>query len=370
MRPPFWYIPSHKDARHLGTDVGSRVATFDYLRQIAQAADSLGYGGVLVPTGTNCEDAWVVASNLAAVTRQLKFIVAVRPGLVAPSTAARMAATFDRMSAGRLIVNVVAGGDPVGLAGDGIFLDHEERYGLMDEFLHIWRALVAGEEFSFEGKYLRISKGNVLFPCVQGPHPPLLMGGSSPAATRVALEHIDTLLTWAEPPDDVRLKLAAVRTAAEAKGRTIAFGIRMHIIVRETDAQAWAAAGELLRYVDEEAIAKSQAVLARTQSEGQKRMNALHGGNTRDLEVSPNLWAGVALVTGGAGTALVGSPQTVAERLREYADLGIETFILSGYPHLEEAYRVAELLFPLLPIENEPGPKRATLRARVIPGGW
>ena len=371
MRRPFWYIPAHKDARHLGTDIGTRVATFDYLRQIAQAADSLGYGGVLVPTGTNCEDSWIVASGLAAVTRQLKFIVAIRPGLVGPSTAARMAATFDRMSAGRLIVNVVAGGDPVELAGDGVFLDHEERYGLMDEFLRIWRALVAGEEVSFEGKYLRISKGNVFFPCVQEPHPPLFMGGSSKAATRVALEHIDTLLTWAEPPEDVRLKLAAVRAAADVKGRTITFGVRMHIIVRETDALAWAAAGDLIRYLNEETIARSQAVLGRTQSEGQKRMNALHGGDTRSLEVSPNLWAGVALVTGGAGTALVGSPQTVAARLREYADLGIETFILSGYPHLEEAYRVAEMLFPVLPIEEEQESKPAApLRARVIPGGW
>jgi alkanesulfonate monooxygenase len=282
-----------------------------------------------------------------------------------------MAATFDRMSAGRLIVNVVAGGDPVELAGDGVFLDHEERYGLMDEFLRIWRALVAGEEVSFEGKYLRISKGNVFFPCVQEPHPPLFMGGSSKAATRVALEHIDTLLTWAEPPEDVRLKLAAVRAAADVKGRTITFGVRMHIIVRETDALAWAAAGDLIRYLNEETIARSQAVLGRTQSEGQKRMNALHGGDTRSLEVSPNLWAGVALVTGGAGTALVGSPQTVAARLREYADLGIETFILSGYPHLEEAYRVAEMLFPVLPIEEEQESKPAApLRARVIPGGW
>ena len=124
MRRPFWYIPSHKDSRHLGSEVGSRVATFEYLRQVGQAVKSLGYEGVLVPTDTNCEDAWVIASLLAGLTARLKFIVAVRPGLMAPSTAARMAATFDRMSAGRLIVNVVGGGDPVELAGDGVFLEH------------------------------------------------------------------------------------------------------------------------------------------------------------------------------------------------------------------------------------------------------
>jgi alkanesulfonate monooxygenase len=373
MQRPFWYLPAHKDSRHLGTDIGTRVATFDYLRQVAQAVDALGYAGVLVPTGTNCEDAWVIASLLAAQTAKMKFIVAVRPGLMAPSAAARMAATFDRMSGGRLIVNVVGGGDPGELAGDGIFLDHDARYALMDEFLCIWRRLVGGEEFSFDGKYLKIVKGNVLFPCVQEPHPPLFMGGSSEAAKRIAVEHIDTLLSWAEPPADLATKLASIRAIAETKGRSIRFGIRLHIIVRETDEAAWAAANDLIRYLDAETIKRSQAVLGRTQSEGQKRMNALHdGGKARDLEVSPNLWAGIALVTGGAGTALVGSPEVVAERLLEYADLGIETFILSGYPHLEEAYRVAETLFPLLPIGEavpESGPA-VRLRARVIPGGW
>ena len=373
MRRPFWYIPSHKDSRHLGSEVGSRVATFEYLRQVGQAVESLGYEGVLVPTGTNCEDAWVIASLLAGLTTRLKFIVAVRPGLMAPSTAARMAATFDRMSAGRLIVNVVGGGDPVELAGDGVFLEHDSRYALMDEFLRIWRPLVAGEEFSFDGKYLKIANGNVLFPCVQEPHPPLFMGGSSEAAKQIAAEHIDTLLTWAEPLADVAAKLASFRARAQARGRQIHFGIRLHVIVRETDAEAWAAADDLIRYLDADTIARSQAVLGRTQSEGQRRMNALHGsGKLRDLEVSPNLWAGIALVTGGAGTALVGRPEIVADRLREYADLGIETFILSGYPHLEEAYRVAETLFPLLPIVEEGGVESASrqLRARVIPGGW
>jgi alkanesulfonate monooxygenase len=215
-----------------------------------------------------------------------------------------MAATFDRMSGGRLIVNVVGGGDPVELAGDGIFVDHDARYELMDEFLCIWRQLVGGEEFSFDGKYLKIAKGNVPFPCVQEPHPPLFMGGSSEAAKRIAVEHIDTLLTWAEPLADLAAKLTSVR-AAETKGRRIRFGIRLHIIVRETEKDAWAAADDLIRYLDAQTIAGSQAVLGRTQSEGQKRMNALHnGGKAHDLEVSPNLWAGVALVTGGAGTAL------------------------------------------------------------------
>lgn len=372
MQRPYWYIPAHKDTRHLGIDVSTRTATFDYLKQIAQAVDQLNYAGVLVPTGTNCEDSWVIASTLVGFTNQLKFIVAVRPGLMGPSAAARMAATFDRMSQGRLIVNVVGGGDPVELAGDGVYLDHDQRYELMDEFIRIWRTLVTGQECTFSGKHLSVIKGNVLFPCLQDPHPPLFMGGSSKAAKRIAVDHIDTLLTWGEPPEQVAEKINPVREMAAAEGRTIRFGIRLHIIVRETDDEAWAAANDLIRFLDEGKIAQAQAVLGRTQSEGQKRMNDLHGGDMRKLEVSPNLWAGVGLVTGGAGTALVGSPETIAARLKEYESLGIEVFILSGYPHLEEAYRVAEMVFPLLDLsESVVAPKSTrALRARVIPGGW
>ncbi len=146
-----------------------------------------------------------------------------------------------------------------------------------------------------------------------------------------------------------------MRARAAQRGRTVRFGIRLHVIVRETDAAAWAAAEELISRVQDETVAQAQAVFSRMDSEGQRRMAALHAGGTRrsraDLEISPNLWAGVGLVRGGAGTALVGDPQTVAARMQEYADLGIDTFVLSGYPHLEEAYRFAELVFPLLPAE-------------------
>jgi alkanesulfonate monooxygenase len=127
------------------------------------------------------------------------------------------------------------------------------------------------------------------------------------------------------------------------------FGIRLHVIVRESDAEARAAADRLISRLDDSVVAAAQKALSRHDSEGQKRMLALHNGDRTSLYLGPNLWAGVGLVRGGAGTALVGDPHTVAARMREYASLGIDTFILSGYPHLEEAYRVGELLLPLLP---------------------
>ena len=354
----FWFIPTHGDSRYLGTSEGAREVSFDYLRQVAVAADTLGYEGVLIPTGRSCEDPWVTASALAAVTRQLKFLVAVRPGLMTPTLAARMAATFDRISGGRLLVNLVTGGDAAELQGDGLFLDHAARYEASAEFIRIWRDVLAasheGAEISHRGKHLTVAGARVLYPPLQRPHPPVYFGGSSEAAHALAAEQVDAYLTWGEPPADVARKLADVRARAAALGRTVKFGIRLHVIVRETEDAAWAAADALISRLDDETVTRAQAVFARMDSEGQRRMAALHaggsGGRTRaDLEISPNLWAGVGLVRGGAGTALVGAPHTVAARMAEYAALGIDTFILSGYPHLEEAYRFAELVFPLLP---------------------
>ncbi|MEH2105880.1 FMNH2-dependent alkanesulfonate monooxygenase [Nostoc sp.] len=350
----FWFIPTHGDGRYLGTATGGRAVTYPYLRQIAQAVDHLGYTGALLPTGRSCEDAWIIASSLITVTQQMRFLVAIRPGLSSPGMAARMAATLDRVSNGRLLINVVTGGDPVELAGDGVHLNHTARYELTDEFLSIWRAIMTGEEANFSGEYFQIEGGKLLFPPVQTPYPPLWFGGSSPIAQQIAANHIDVYLTWGEPPQQVAEKINAVRKLAAEQGRTLRFGIRLHVIVRETESEAWDAANDLIKYVDEEAIAKAQKVYARLDSVGQRRMTQLHSGSREGLEVSPNLWAGVGLVRGGAGTALVGDADTVTARILEYAELGIETFILSGYPHLEEAYRVAELLFPRLPLQNLP----------------
>ena len=351
-----WFLPTHGEGRYLGTAIGGRAVTPEYLQQLAHAVDSLGYTGALLPTGRSCEDAWITASSLIAVTKQMKFLVAIRPGIASPGMAARMAATFDRMSKGRLLINVVTGGDPVELAGDGLHLSHDDRYDLTDEFLTVWRGIMSGEIVDFEGRYLNIKGGKLLFPPVQTPYPPLWFGGSSAAAKRVAGKHIDVYLTWGEAPTQVAKKIEEVRQLAAEQGRTVRFGIRLHVIVRETESEAWDAANQLIKYVDEDAIATAQTAFARADSEGQRRMSQLHGGSREALEISPNLWAGVGLVRGGAGTALVGDADTVARRMLEYQELGIETFIFSGYPHLEEAYRVAELLFPHLPLENQPAP--------------
>jgi alkanesulfonate monooxygenase len=333
---------------------------------VAIAADTQGYDGVLIPTGRSCEDPWVVASSLIGATQNLKFLVAIRPGLSTPGLAVRMAATFDRLSKGRLLINVVTGGDQGELEADGLFADHETRYEISSEFLRVWRAALAGEGgdagFDYDGKHVKVKGAKTLYPALQKPYPPLYFGGSSAAAHELAAEQVDVYLTWGEPPAAVAEKIADIRARAAKHGRTVRFGIRLHVIVRETNEAAWKAADELISHVDDDVIARAQAAFARMDSEGQRRMAALHGGRRDKLEVSPNLWAGVGLVRGGAGTALVGDPETVTARMKEYAALGIETFILSGYPHLEEAYRFAELVFPLL------GKTRAGASERSLSG--
>jgi alkanesulfonate monooxygenase len=349
----FWFLPTHGDGRYLGTSIGAREVDHAYLTEIAQAADRLGYYGVLIPTGRSCEDSWVVASSLAPLTKQLRFLIAFRPGLLNPSLAARMASTFDRISNGRLLINIVTGGDPSENSGDGLFFEHADRYQVTREFLQIWKQLLSGEAVNYDGKHLRIEDGQMLFPPVQKPHPPLYFGGSSDAGIDVAGAEVDTYLSWGEPPAAVGEKLAAARAAAARHGRQLNFGVRLHVIVRDTADEAWRAANELIRYVDEDTIAKAQAKFNSMDSVGQRRMAALHGVSKEKLEIYPNLWAGVGLVRGGAGTALVGDGEQVAKLMKEYMAVGVENFILSGYPHLEEAYRFAELVFPRLPLKHK-----------------
>ena len=350
-----WFLPTNGDSRDIvggghgvptGSAGGDRPATLAYLGQIARSAEQLGFVGALTPTGAWCEDAWLTTAMLVEVTERLKFLVAFRPGQISPTLSAQMASTYQRQSKGRLLLNVVTGGESHEQRAYGDFLDKDARYARADEFLGIVRALWRGETVDHRGEHLRV-EGAQLHRLPE-PAPPICFGGSSAAAGPVAARHSDVYLTWGEPPAQVAEKIAWIRKLAEAEGREVRFGIRLHVITRDTAAAAWAEAERLLSRVEPETIARVQAGLARSESVGQRRMLALHGGSTADLEIHPNLWAGVGLVRGGAGTALVGSHTEVADRIAEYHALGIEEFVLSGYPHLEEAYWFGEGVLPVL----------------------
>ncbi|MFF2522176.1 LLM class flavin-dependent oxidoreductase [Streptomyces liangshanensis] len=350
-----WFLPTYGDSRHVvggghglpaGAAGGQRPADLGYLTQIGRAAEQLGFVGALTPTGAWCEDAWLTTAMLARETERLKFLVAFRPGFVSPTLAAQMAATFQRHAPGRLLLNIVTGGESHEQRAYGDFLDKDARYARTGEFLSIVRDLWRGETVTLKGEHLQVEEAKLAR--VPDPVPPVYFGGSSPAAGVVAARHSDVYLTWGEPPAQVAEKIEWIRGLAAKEGRTVRFGIRLHVITRDTADQAWAEARRLLEGFSPDAIKAVQAGLARSESEGQRRMLALHGGSTDGLEISPNLWAGIGLVRGGAGTALVGSHTEVAERIEEYSRLGIEEFIMSGHPHVEEAYWFGEGVLPRL----------------------
>ncbi|CAL9323111.1 LLM class flavin-dependent oxidoreductase [Streptomyces sp. SudanB182_2057] len=350
-----WFLPTNGDSRDVvGGGHGSpatasgrdRPPTVAYLSQIARAAEELGFVAALTPTGAWCEDAWLTTAMVSQHTERLKFLVAFRPGFVSPTLAAQMAATFQRQTGGRLLLNVVTGGESREQRAYGDFLDKDARYRRTGEFLHVVRELWEGKSVDLAGDHLRVEDARLSR--VPDPVPEVYFGGSSPAAGEVAARYADVYLTWGEPPAQVAEKVAWVRGLAAAHGRTPRFGIRLHVITRDTAAQAWAEADRLLDGFDPETVRAVQEGLGRSESEGQRRMLALHGGSRDGLEIHPNLWAGIGLVRGGAGTALVGSHEEVAERIEEYHALGIDEFVLSGYPHLEEAYWFGEGVLPRL----------------------
>ncbi len=355
-----WFLPTTGDGRSVldffpdpgkrGAPSSARAPDIGYLRQIAQAADRLGFAGVLTPTGSQCEDAWIICAALAEATERLKFLVAFRPGFLLPTLAAQMTATLQRISNGRALINIVSGGDPIEQRTYGDFLDHDERYERAGEFLSVFRQCWSAQPFDHEGAHYKVDRGGLRRPtgAEAAPQPLIYFGGASGPAEAVAAQHADVYLLWGEPPAWVAERVTKMTALAAEQGRALRFGIRLHVIAREREADAWAEAQRLLDQMPQEQIEIAQKRFARQESVGQQRMVALHDGklDSEALTVAPNLWAGIGLVRGGAGTALVGSYDQVAERILDYAALGLDTFILSGYPHLEEAYTVGEHILP------------------------
>jgi alkanesulfonate monooxygenase len=346
-----WFIPIDGDGAHIGTLRAEREPTFEYLRSVVEAAEEAGYHSLLIPTRfanglfeetAPLAETWTMVTALAAVTRRIRFLVAVRPGFTAPGLFAQMAATLDQVSGGRIDINVVPGGIQGDFERFGVTIDHDKRYEQAEEFIAALRALWAKPvPIDFEGKTVRL-QGAIVSPSPAG-NPQFYVGGASPRALEFAANGADVYLAWIQPRDDIAALLDRVRAAYAVSNRQPVVGLRTHLIVRPTEAEAWAAADDLISQADERVLAQRQAAFAGTPMVGQQ-------AQLRDQlrERAPRLWNGISKVRVNLGTAIVGDPQQVAGELLAYWRLGIDEFILSGYPHREEATRVAIEVLPLL----------------------
>lgn len=349
-----WFLPVRGDSRDPGVITAvegisrpaERTADLEYLTLAASAAERAGFQAVLTPVGLGCPDPWIICTAVAARTSRIRFIVALRPAFGSPTLIAQQADAFTKLFGPRLILNIVTGGDAREQAAYGDHSTHDQRYERTAEWLRVIRPLLAGKRVTVSGDHLHVVDAALSQP--SGVPVPIYLGGASPAAVEIAVEQVDTYLVWGEPPVDVAERIAHIRQRAAARDRTIRIGLRIHVIARDTAVEAWAEADRMLGRFDPAAIAAVQERFARMDSHGQARMTALHSGSTdpRDLVVAPNLWAGIGLVREGVATALVGSHDEIADRLVEYLDLGVDEFILSGYPHLEESLRVGENVLP------------------------
>ena len=346
-----WFLPTRGDSDTPGvipafgdTEVGAgrRLPTLSYLTSVAQAAESAGFDSVLTPVGIGCPDPWVVCSAIAARTERLGFIVAVRPSLASPTLLAQQADTFTRLHGRRLTLNIVTGGDPVEQAAYGDHTDHDGRYEVTSEALEVLEPLLTGQRKTLHGRHISVDDAALVGP--SGIPVPVYFGGASPAAQAVAARQADTYLLWGEPVDAIAARVSAMRGLAAEQGRKLRFGLRIHILSRDTAAEAWEEADRIQAGFDPAVVAAVRQRKARMDSVGQARMADLPSAESpataKDLTVAPNLWSGIGLVREGVGTAIVGSHDEVARRLEEYIAIGIDEFILSGYPHLEEATRV------------------------------
>ncbi|SHE53529.1 alkanesulfonate monooxygenase [Seinonella peptonophila] len=341
-----YWLPTLGDSRYFGADKRNNNTNLEYLEQVAKTVDSLGYDGMYLGTGSYCDDPWVTASSLIHSTQKSKFLIALRPSVISPFTAARMAATFHRISESRIALNIVSGASPEELAKDGVFLSHDQRYEYTGEFLEVFKALLGGKKVNFQGQYIRAEEAQLLFP-PQPSHPEIFCVGASDVGQSVAAKYGDIYLTFGEPYNETKELFKSVRKKAQKYNRNVRFALGLYIIVREKEEDAWEAANELIKHIRIEDIKQFNQILStKFDSQGRNRQTKIMEENA-SLMIDDHLWAGTSLVNIGP-FAVVGNPDSVMESLHRYVEMGTEIFAIVGIPHLEESYRIAELVLPKL----------------------
>jgi alkanesulfonate monooxygenase len=343
-----WFCQLAADGEFIGTKP-ERRATLPYISSLVETAAEMGFSSLLTATNFHAEhEAWTASIATLARTQGAGLLIAVRPGMFHPALFAKMVATAANLFPGRVRINVVTGSNPAENAMYGDLENHSERYARTREFIAIMRDLWRGEPVDSHTPLYQF-KGAIVSPVPPVPVP-VYLGGHSEDAQRISAELADVYLVWGDTVEGVGKRLATMREQ-EAKVKRLVdtpltYGLRCHVVVRETEAEAWQAADRLISRIDPAVRQKFIETTATVDSEGQRRQLELAA--SASLIVEPNLWSGVGLARSGVGVAIVGSPAQVAAKLRAYQALGISTFILSGYPHLEECRRFGEMVMPLL----------------------
>jgi alkanesulfonate monooxygenase len=348
-----WFVPIDGDGEHIGTLRAERPPTFEYLRDVATTAEELGYYSLLIPTrfanglfdqAAPLAETWTTATALLAVTERIRLLIAVRPGFISTGLFAQMAATLDQISHGRVDLNIVPGGIQGDFERLGETSDHEHRYARAAEFIAALRALWARPEpVVFEGQHLRLN-GALVSPGPVGSGPKFYVGGASPSALAFAAQQAEVYLAWIQPLDETAALFERTRRQYATLGRAPVFGLRTHLIVRDPEAEACRAADDLLSRATATVRAQRQLVFAGTPMVGQQAQARAY----EQHRVGRHLWNGISTVRVNCGTAIVGDPGQVADELFGYWRLGVDEFILSGYPHVEECRRIAREVIPLL----------------------
>lgn len=339
----YWFAPTSGDGEHLGTAKPEREANLENITKVAQAAEEAGFEGILIPTGVPYLDSWLVGSAIVHHTKKIRPLVAFRPGFIAPTVASKIATTLDQFSNGRLLVNVVTGGSQTELAQDGDYTAHDERYERTGEFLDVIKKTWEQNSVTHKGKFFETTNAKLFPPLKQEAGIPIYFGGSSDIAKDIAAEHADVFLQWGEPVAQIKAQIEDVKARAAQRGRTLEYGIRLHIVVRETEEAAWEAAHNIISKIDQNVQQSIHSLKEGSDSTAQQRMTEIASTTDRFDKYS---WTGIGKVRKGAGTAIVGTPAQVKEALQDYVDVGITHFVLSGFPHAEEATRFGELVMP------------------------
>ena len=343
-----WFCPTQGDTRAFGDPSTDIPPSIEHFTKVAQAADDAGFEYMLIPVSPYCWDAWVTASQLAAATKSLKMLVAIKPGFISPVAQARMINTFDQFTKGRLYLNLIAGFSDEDAYSEGQHRSKEQRYKQLIEEVEILKALWKNEgPVEYQGEFHQVH-GPMINPGLpfQKPHPPFVLGGGSQQAAEISAEHSKVHLFWGDYPAKIAEEIKALKNLSTRYDRDqpLEFAMRLQIIVRDTEEEAWAAADQLIADADHTFINSVQARLST--SEANRRQQEL--SKTVGRKLTPHLWTGITEVRPGAGIAVVGNPQQVADQLMEFVDAGCSGFCLSGYPHHEEAERFGKLVMPLL----------------------